>query len=79
MLGTLFPLINLFIIILKCIDNEYTKRPPSKRIYTMLVHLNTLLSYSYIFLEIYFLFLKIACGRLSVPSRIVKGDVIRWC
>ena len=24
------------------------------------------------FLEIYFLFLKVACGRLSVPSRIVK-------
>ena len=24
------------------------------------------------FLEIYFLFLKVACRRLSVPSRIVK-------
>ena len=58
MLETLFPLINLFIIVLKCIDKGTQKRPPSKRIYTMLVHLNTLLSYSYIFLEINFFIFK---------------------
>ena len=79
MSGTLFSTNQFIHNYFKCIDKGTQKRPPSKRIYTMLVHLNTLLSYSYIFLEIYFLFLKIACGRLSVPSRIVKGDVIRWC
>ena len=44
----------------------------------MLVNLNTLLSTRIFFLEIYFLFLKVACGRLSVPSRIVLGNVITW-
>ena len=71
MLGTLFPLINLFIITLKCIDNEYTKKTSLE---TYLYHVGSfqyIVVDSYFFLEIYFLFLKVACGRLSVPSRIV--------
>ena len=44
----------------------------------MLVHLNTLLSTRIFFLGIYLLFLKGACGRISVPGRIVSGNVIRW-
>ena len=71
MLGTLFPLINLFIITLKCIDNEYTKKTSLE---TYLYHVGSfqyIVVDSYFFLEIYFSFLKVACGRLSVPSRIV--------
>ena len=50
MLGTLFPLINLFIVILKCIDNEYTKKTSLER---YLYHVG---SFKYIIVDSYFFF-----------------------
>ena len=52
MLGTLFPLINLFIITLKCIDNEYTKKTSLE---TYLYHVG---SFQYIVVDSYFFFEK---------------------
>ena len=51
-LGTLFPLINLFIITLKCIDNEYTKKTSLE---TYLYHVG---SFQYIVVDSYFFFEK---------------------
>ena len=50
MLGTLFPLINLFIIILKCIDNEYTKKT------SLETYLYRVGSFKYIIVNSYFFF-----------------------
>ena len=78
MLGTLFPLINLFIVLLKCIDNEYTKKTSLERYLYHVGSFKYIIVDSYFFLGIYLLFLKGACGRISVPGRIVSGNVIRW-
>ena len=53
MLGTLFPLINLFIITLKCIDNEYTKKTSLE---TYLYHVG---SFQYIVVDSNFFFRKL--------------------